>query len=241
MTEGQLRPIDLARAMGISVASVRFYEAEGILPPVPRTASGHRRFQTRHLEALRTARALMAGYGWVHAREVMRAVHAGERAGVTALADARHAALHRERNNAIAIVDALRRATTASAAGALPGVAGTPLRVGEVARQVEIPVSTLHFWEQSGLVRPARDPGNGYRLYSPTHVQHVRVVGALRTAGYGIPRIRDVMDGLAAGDPAAALHHLEQRQHELIAASEACMAATAALWAYIRQFGDRSP
>lgn len=238
MCAHSMRPVDLARAAEISVASVRFYEGEGFLPAVSRTRSGHRRYAARHLEALLTSRALMAGYGWVYARRVMRAVHDGDRARVAGLVDARHADLHRERRDVEAITAALRVLVERPAGPVSGGRATGALRVGAVARVVDVPVSTLHFWEDRGLVRPSRDPDNGYRHYGATDVRQVRVVAALRAAGYGIERVRGVLDGLAAGDPGAALRHLEQRQHELVAASEACMAATASLWTYIDRFGN---
>ncbi|HYH33363.1 MAG TPA: MerR family DNA-binding transcriptional regulator, partial [Pseudonocardia sp.] len=58
-----LRPVDLAREAGISAQQVRNYEAAGILPPAPRTASGYRRYAMEHVDALRTYRALVPGFG----------------------------------------------------------------------------------------------------------------------------------------------------------------------------------
>lgn len=52
-----LRPIDLARAAGISTQQVRNYADTGILPPVLRTSTGYRRFDAEHRRALLTYRA----------------------------------------------------------------------------------------------------------------------------------------------------------------------------------------
>lgn len=128
------RPIDLARDAAISSASVRLYEREGFLPPVERSASGHRLYRARHLHALRTSRSLMKGYGWVHARNVMRAIHRGDIPATMALVDAKHAGIDRGRHEVEEAVRALRLLSeglaTLSPLGDSPGKPGC-VRVGE--------------------------------------------------------------------------------------------------------------
>ncbi|MFC0533775.1 MerR family transcriptional regulator [Phytohabitans kaempferiae] len=92
-----MRTVDLARAAGVSTQQIRNYEDAGVLPPVPRTASGYRTFDERHLSAVLTYRALAAGHGPEPARAIMRTVLAGDVAGALALVDAGHAGLHEER------------------------------------------------------------------------------------------------------------------------------------------------
>ncbi|MFD2352022.1 MerR family DNA-binding transcriptional regulator [Nonomuraea ferruginea] len=55
-----MRPIDLARAAGLSTQQIRNYADDGVLPPTPRTPAGYRRFDARHRQALLTYRALAA-------------------------------------------------------------------------------------------------------------------------------------------------------------------------------------
>ena len=59
------RTKDLAEAVNISVQQVRNYEALGFIPVVERSPSGYRRYTQHHLAALKTARHLIGGYGWV--------------------------------------------------------------------------------------------------------------------------------------------------------------------------------
>ncbi|MFD0745172.1 MerR family DNA-binding transcriptional regulator [Phytohabitans flavus] len=92
-----MRTVDLARAAGVSTQQIRNYEEAGLLPPVPRTDSGYRTFDERHLKAVLAYRALAAGHGPEAARGIMHAVLAGDVAGALALVDAGHAALHEER------------------------------------------------------------------------------------------------------------------------------------------------
>src|SRR4051795_1272859 len=95
-----LRPVDLARQAGVSTQLVRNYEAAGILPPAPRSATGYRQYGPEHVSALLTYRALAPGFGAETATEIMRAVHRGDEALAFRLVDAPPAALHERRRAA---------------------------------------------------------------------------------------------------------------------------------------------
>ena len=43
---------ELAKQAGLNIETVRFYEREGLLPAPPRSASGYRCYDRRHLEAI---------------------------------------------------------------------------------------------------------------------------------------------------------------------------------------------
>jgi DNA-binding transcriptional MerR regulator len=231
-----LRPVELGRAVGISAATVRMYEREGILPEAERTPSGHRRYTFRHLQALETARSLMRGYGWEYASQVMRTVHAGQIEQVHVLVDARHAAIDRERQQLSQTMRAFEVLTgTGEVDRSLRVTEGMkpPVRVGEAARQAGVPVSTVHFWEQQQLLSPQRDRESNYRLYSANDIRVLQVIAMLRDAGYRFGDMRSILRELGEGNPAAALVAMQKRQKELHAASRECMAATAALWRYL--------
>lgn len=49
---------EFARAAGVSVDAVRFYERRGVLRPAPRTRGGYRRFAPGDLDRVRLARRL---------------------------------------------------------------------------------------------------------------------------------------------------------------------------------------
>ncbi|WP_223839907.1 MerR family transcriptional regulator [Saccharopolyspora pogona] len=125
--EARLRPIDLARAAGISTQLVRNFADDGILPPTTWTESGHRRFHAGHRQALLTYRALARGFGMDAARGIMLAVHAGDVPQALTLVDAGHASLHEQRGSLRAIGEALE-AVAGQAPEALPGPACTSAR-----------------------------------------------------------------------------------------------------------------
>jgi DNA-binding transcriptional MerR regulator len=64
---------DLSRATGVKATTIRFYEAEGLMPAAARTGGGHRVYGQAHLDRLgfiRHAREL--GFGTDDNREMMR-------------------------------------------------------------------------------------------------------------------------------------------------------------------------
>ena len=56
-----LRTVDLARAVGVHVNTVRLYEKWGLIPPAARSPGGYRHFTPHHLDCLRLARMIYAG------------------------------------------------------------------------------------------------------------------------------------------------------------------------------------
>jgi DNA-binding transcriptional MerR regulator len=225
-----LRPVDLAREAGISPQQVRNYETLRVLPAAARTDSGRRVYGACHLLALRTARALMAGYGWQPAVDIMRAVHAGDMAAVVALVDARHAQIDRRRREVEKAIAGLSSVRTE--AQPLPrGRAG--LHPAEAAALVGVRPSALRFWEQQGLLRPDRERYNAYRVYGEEQLRRLQIVVILRQLGYRAQDIRSVLDQVAAGQMGQALEALRKRQRALMDASWSCMEATVSLRAYL--------
>ena len=234
----ELRTIDLARAIGVSVQQIRNYEESGFLPPVPRRPSGYRRYTPQHLAALHTARAVIAAYGWPAAQQLMRAVHSGQLAEALALIDERHAALAATRQQLVATLAALR-----TLAAQLPpsghGHSGARLRVGAAAQLVGVRVSALRFWEQQGLLMPGRERSSSYRIYDERQLRRLRIVALLRAANYDFDAIRTTLDELDAGQPQRAVAAVEQRRHDVAAMSWRCVHAAATLHAYIAEYrGD---
>lgn len=73
-------------------------------------------------------------------------------------------------------------------------------RVGELARLTGLSVRTLHYYDEIGLVSPARrgEERGGYRLYSAEDVLRLQQVRSLRALGFGLREIRGCLeDGLS--------------------------------------------
>ncbi|WP_246445955.1 MerR family transcriptional regulator [Thermomonospora cellulosilytica] len=216
----------MARAAGVSTQQIRNYEDAGILPPAPRTASGHRRYDDRHMRALLAYRALLRGFGPVHARAIMQAVHEGDVAGALAVVDACHAALHEERRSLQATSEALEIIARRG-----PDAAGLPrsgMRIGEVAALLRVRTSALRVWEAAGLLAPGREPGTGYRWFGPAEVGHAQMIKMLRDNRYPLDQIRPIMDRLRRTGGTEELHAAVARRREELTRRAAAMLAGAA-------------
>lgn len=73
------------------------------------------------------------------------------------------------------------------------------MRIGELSRLTEVSVRALRYYEQEGLIRPARSD-NGYREFGPAAVEAVRQIRGLSDCGLPTRLIREALpylDGTA--------------------------------------------
>jgi DNA-binding transcriptional MerR regulator len=217
--------------------------AEACSPPAERTPSGYRRYGPQHVAAIRTARILMAGYGWAPAQHIMSALHRGEVAAALAEVDRRHAVLAQQRADMEAVRTTLQELAHARTKEETPlQQRGRPtLTIGEAARQVGVRASALRFWEAQGLLQPARDRTSRYRWYHAEHLRQVQIIALLRQGGYRFEAIRSVLAHLNSQTPEQVLAAIEARRLEVLAASKHCLAATGTLWTYIGEWLGEEP
>lgn len=225
-----VRPVDLARLVGVSTQQIRNYADALILPPTPRTESGYRQFGERHRLALLTYRALAAGHGGDAARAIMQAVHDDDVPLALSLVDAGHAALHDQRTSLQTIGEALE----AIAARGTHPAPRADLRIGEAAAHLGVRPSALRVWEDAGLLTPAREQGTGYRCYTPTDVRDARMIKMLRQGHYPLPQIRSVLDGLRRTGSSDALRAaIADRRTQLTHRATAMLAGSSHLHHYL--------
>ena len=233
-----LRTRDLALAGGISVQQVRNYEANGLIPQAQRSPGGYRLYTQQHLAALQTVKSMVPGYGWPRTSAIMQALHRGDLSAALAIIDERHAELAHKRLQMEQTLSALRLVAAGSISKLLPSPPQR-VRVGEAAKQVGVRASTLHFWEQQGLLHPVREQHSRYRLYDEHQMRRLRVVALLRGAGYPFNVIQSVLDDLAAGRPEKAIVAVEKRREELTRTSWSCIEALTSFQHYVSEFGPQ--
>jgi len=66
------------------------------------------------------------------------------------------------------------------------------MNIGEAARRSTLPAKTIRYYEEIGLVSPAR-LANGYRDYVENDVHRLRFLQRARTLGFTIEQCRDLM------------------------------------------------
>lgn len=72
------------------------------------------------------------------------------------------------------------------------------MRIGELARQAGVSVKAVRYYEELGLITPAREH-NGYRTFTERDVRAVREIRELRSLGIAPTQARPFVDCLDAG------------------------------------------
>ncbi len=65
--------------------------------------------------------------------------------------------------------------------------------IGRLARRTGLPVHTIRFWSDSGVVPPTGRSDGGYRLYDAAAVARFDLVRTLRELGIGLEDIREIL------------------------------------------------
>ena len=74
------------------------------------------------------------------------------------------------------------------------------MNIGELARSAEVNVDTIRFYERRGVLpRPDRRP-SGYRVYSDTTVERLRLVRSLQSLGFTLDEIVGAFHASDRGD-----------------------------------------
>ena len=72
--------------------------------------------------------------------------------------------------------------------------------VGEMAKRLDVPASTLRYYDKEGLLPfVARSPG-GMRIFQDADLEWLKVIGCLKKAGMSIKNIRVYIELAMQGD-----------------------------------------
>ena len=66
------------------------------------------------------------------------------------------------------------------------------MNIGEAAKAAGLPVKTIRYYEEIGLVRPARSE-NGYRVFSESDLHKLNFLGRSRALGFSIEDCRALL------------------------------------------------
>jgi DNA-binding transcriptional MerR regulator len=70
-----------------------------------------------------------------------------------------------------------------------------PLTIGQLAQRTGVPVRTIRFWSDHGLVPPSSRSHGGYRLYDASAVARLDLVRTLRELGFDLATVERVLRG----------------------------------------------
>lgn len=200
---GIYRTAQLAHIAGVHPNTVRLYEKLGFIPAAQRQPNGYRVFTELHLRQMLLARtALQVELLQRGLRKTIvcavRLSAAGRYDEAIALTQDHLDGIEAERRNA---EEAVRIAQGILARSGEP--AQLPLRRSEAAQELGLTAETLRNWERNGLVSSVRGE-DGCRVYAPEELRTLRVIRALRCAGYSLEAILRMLQQLSC-DPGVSM------------------------------------
>lgn len=103
------------------------------------------------------------------------------------------------------------------------------MRIGEVARRTGLPVKTIRFYCDEGLLQPKARSASGYRLFDEENLAELTIIRALRAMDVAIPELAKILEvrragvcncSVLKGSIAAKMESIHQRISELAAMKE---------------------
>jgi DNA-binding transcriptional MerR regulator len=98
------------------------------------------------------------------------------------------------------------------------------LRIGEVARRTGLPVKTIRYYCDEGLLQPKDRSAGGYRLFDEENLAELAIIRALRAMDVSIPELVRILEvrrsgvcncSLLKGSIAEKMASMDQRISEL--------------------------
>lgn len=171
-----VRPIDVARKLGVSTTTLRKYEELGLIPPVTRSQAGYRLYTEEHAAYFICIREMLPGFKLTRILKILREVMAKNINTALWMVNLDQAGLHREKQVYEHIIRKLVRRKKRSF--------NRLLTISEVSRKTGVPATTIRHWDNVGLISSKRCVENGYRLFTAEHIQQILMIYALKTALY---------------------------------------------------------
>lgn len=75
------------------------------------------------------------------------------------------------------------------------------LNIGQAARAIDVPTSTLRYYDRIGLVRPSGRSAANYRLYGPDDLDRLRFVRAAQANGFTLEDVTQLLALRTARQP----------------------------------------
>ncbi len=110
--------------------------------------------------------------------------------------------------------------------GSLSATPAPCLRIGEVARRTGLPVKTIRYYCDEGLLQPRARSASGYRLFDEENLTELTIIRALRAMDVAIPELARILEvrragvcncSVLKGSIAAKVESINQRISELAA------------------------
>lgn len=73
------------------------------------------------------------------------------------------------------------------------------MTVNEVAKKAEVAPDTVRYYSRLGLLKPDRNPDNGYKLFHQSDISRLRFIRQAQTLGFTLKEITEILGDAEAG------------------------------------------
>lgn len=87
------------------------------------------------------------------------------------------------------------------------------LTVSQIARRADVSADTVRHYAHIGLLKPERNPQNGYKLFSEMDIGKLRFIRQAQSLGFTLAEIADILSHSTSGDsPCPQVRKVMQRR-----------------------------
>ncbi|MFC4103441.1 MerR family transcriptional regulator [Paenibacillus xanthanilyticus] len=90
------------------------------------------------------------------------------------------------------------------------------MNINELAKRLRLTPRAIRLYEAKGLLAPARNPDNDYRIYTERDEWRLQTIAALREIGLGLAHIQKLLHSRDDGDMASIHHELELQRMAMV-------------------------
>jgi DNA-binding transcriptional MerR regulator len=186
-----VRPIEIAKKLGISTSALRHYESWGIVPKAERKENGYRFYSEEHVAYFECIRAMNSGFGMKLVREIMPLIQKKQITDALWKVSEVQAQLYKDKMKAEQALSILEKDSMDAVVN--PTANKKWYSISEAAEVIGAASSTLRHWEKEGLIEPERDMESGYRKYTKSDLRKLLVIRTLQNAVYSLEVVREVL------------------------------------------------
>src|SRR4051794_13043758 len=85
--------------------------------------------------------------------------------------------------------------------------------IGQLARSVGVPISTVRYYERAGLLKPEARTGGNYRVYSQQSLERLQFIRSAQAVGLSLDDVEKMLDVANGSDePCTEIISLAQRR-----------------------------
>lgn len=192
--EMSVRPVTIARRLGISTTTLRKYEEMGLVPPVSRSASGYRNYTEEHIAYFICVRKMLPGFNLTIIAEILKEVMLQKIDAAYWIVNKAQADLRQEKIISENIVKHLYHGKELQT-----NRKQKILTINDISQETGVPATTIRYWDKVGLISAQRCTENNYRIFTSEHIRQVLAIYALKLSAinnrhrYFIDQVREEM------------------------------------------------